>query len=61
VNVEMTLTAPGCGMGEVLKGDVARKIMNVASVKAVNVTLVWEPQWDQTRMSDAAKLQLNML
>lgn len=61
VHVEMTLTAPGCGMGEVLKGDVARKIMNVPGVKAVNVQLVWEPQWDQSRMSDAAKLQLNML
>lgn len=61
VDVEMTLTAPGCGMGESLKGDVARKIMTVTGVKAVNVALVWEPPWDQSRMSEAAKLQLNML
>ncbi len=61
VAVQMTLTAPGCGMGEALKGDVARKVMTVSGVKAVNVDLVWEPQWDQSRMSEAAKLQLNML
>ncbi len=61
VDVEMTLTAPGCGMGEVIKSDVARKISTIPEVKSVNVALVWEPQWDQSRMTDAAKLKLNML
>lgn len=61
VDVDMTLTAPGCGMGEVLKGDAARKILTVPGVKNVNVSLVWEPLWDQSRMSEAAKLKLNML
>ncbi len=61
VDVEMTLTAPGCGMGEVLKAEMARKISTVPGVKAINVALVWEPQWDQSRMTDAAKLKLNML
>ncbi len=61
VDVEMTLTAPGCGMGDVLKAEMARKISTVPGVKVVNVALVWEPQWDQGRMTDAAKLKLNML
>lgn len=61
VDVKMTLTAPGCGMGEALKGDVALKILSVPGVKITNVELVWEPQWDQSRMSEAAKLKLNML
>ncbi len=61
VDVKMTLTAPGCGMGESLKGDVALKILTVPGVKTANVELVWEPQWDQSKMSEAAKLKLNML
>ena len=60
VSVRFTLTAPGCGMGEVLKSEVARKISTIPGVKSVNVALVWEPQWDQSRMTEAAKLKLNM-
>jgi probable FeS assembly SUF system protein SufT len=60
VDIEMTLTAPGCGMGGVLKADVERKVSGVAGVKEVNVELVFEPQWEQDMMSEAAKLQLGM-
>ena len=61
VEIKMTLTAPGCGMGEYLRTDVARKVSSIPGIKDVNVELVWEPQWDQSRMSEAAKLKLNML
>jgi metal-sulfur cluster biosynthetic enzyme len=57
----MTMTAPGCGMGEYLKSDVEEKLAQVPGVKHVNVEIVWEPVWDRDRMSEAAKLQLGML
>src|SRR3989338_8020412 len=58
VDVKLTLTAPGCGMGEVLKKDAESKILGVPGVKEAQVELVWEPPWDQSKMSDAAKLKL---
>ena len=61
VHVKMTLTAPGCGMGEVIKRDAETKIKQLPGVKEVNVELVWEPPWDQSKMTDAAKLKLGML
>lgn len=61
VNIKMTLTAPGCGMGEVLKRDAEQKIQRLPGVKGVQVDLVWEPAWDQSKMSDAAKLKLGLL
>jgi probable FeS assembly SUF system protein SufT len=60
VDIEMTLTAPGCGMGGVLKADVERKVSTLPGVKEVHVDLVFEPQWEQSMMSEAAKLQLGM-
>jgi probable FeS assembly SUF system protein SufT len=60
VDIEMTLTAPGCGMGGVLKADVERKVSSLPGVKEVHVDLVFEPQWEQSMMSEAAKLQLGM-
>ena len=54
----MTLTAPGCGMGDVLKADAESKIQGVPGVEEVDVKLVVEPPWDRSRMSEAAKLQL---
>ncbi len=60
VDIEMTLTAPGCGMGGVLKADVERKVSALPGVKEVHVELVFEPQWEQSMMSEAAKLQLGM-
>ena len=61
VEVKFTLTAPGCGMGEILKVDIRNKIVGVPGVEEVEVELVWDPPWDQTMISGAAKLQLGML
>lgn len=61
VEIKMTLTAPGCGMGEVLKQDVQNKISRLPGVKQCQVELVWDPPWDRSRLSDAAKLQLGMM
>jgi len=61
VDVKMTLTAPGCGMGEFLKQDVEHKLAAVPNVTEVNVEMVFEPPWDQSRMSEAAKLQAGLL
>ena len=60
VLVEMTLTAPGCGMGPLLVEDVKRKILAVPEVSEVEVELVFDPTWDRDMMSDTAKLQLGM-
>jgi len=59
--VKMTLTAPGCGMGPVLQQDVQNKLLSIENVDDVNVELVWEPQWNQGMMTEAAKLQLGLL
>ena len=56
----MTLTAPGCGMGPVIADEVDRKINALQDVDSVNVELVWEPQWNQGMMSEAAQLELGM-
>ena len=61
VEIKMTLTAPGCGMGPSIAGDVKYKISTVPGVTEVGVEIVWEPQWNKDMMSDAAKLQLGML
>ncbi|MBI3271094.1 MAG: DUF59 domain-containing protein [Planctomycetes bacterium] len=60
VDVQMTLTAPGCGMGDILKADAERKLRAVPGVKEVSVELVLEPVWDPSRMSESARLQLGM-
>jgi len=61
VFVTMTLTAPGCGMGPVIAGDVKRRVQMVADVGNVRVDLVFDPVWNPGMMSEAAKLQLNMM
>jgi len=61
VEVKMTLTAPGCGMGEVLVNDVRSKVEIVPTVAAANVELVFDPPWNQTMMSDEARLQTGMM
>ncbi|BDG04532.1 putative Fe-S cluster assembly protein SufT [Anaeromyxobacter oryzae] len=61
VLVHMTLTAPACGIGPVLVEDVRHKVLGVQGVKDVSVELVFEPPWDPSRMSEAAKLQLGMM
>jgi probable FeS assembly SUF system protein SufT len=60
VDIKMTLTAPGCGMGPVISDEVDRKINALQNVENVNVELVWEPQWNQGMMSEAAQLELGM-
>jgi probable FeS assembly SUF system protein SufT len=59
--VKMTLTAPGCGMGDVLRADAERKIASIPGIKAVDVQMVIDPPWNPGMMSDAAKLELGML
>src|SRR5690348_4815581 len=58
IDVKMSMTAPGCGMGGVLKADVERKLSRLPSVKEVQVEIVFEPQWHPGLMSEAARLQL---
>jgi probable FeS assembly SUF system protein SufT len=61
VHVAMTLTAPACGIGPVLVDDVRRKLLGTPGVKDVDVELVFDPPWDPSRMSEAARLQLGFL
>ncbi len=61
VEIDMSMTAPGCTMGDVLKDDVRRKVQGVPGVKEVEVQVVWDPPWDASRMSDAARLQLGWM
>jgi probable FeS assembly SUF system protein SufT len=61
VDIKMTLTAPGCGMGEVLVQDVRDKVQIVPTVAHANVELVFDPPWNQTMMSDEARLQTGMM
>lgn len=58
IDIKMSMTAPGCGMGNVLKADVENKLKNLPTVKEVNVEIVFDPPWGPARMSEAAKLQL---
>jgi len=60
VKVKMTLTAPGCGMGPVLANDVKTKLESLPGVKQADVEVVFDPVWDRSMMSEAAKLQLGM-
>jgi len=60
VEVTMTLTAPGCGMGPFIVDDVRAKILDVENVDDVQVELVFDPAWDRSMMSDEARLQLGM-
>jgi metal-sulfur cluster biosynthetic enzyme len=59
VFVLMTLTAPGCGMGPMIAADVRRRVQNVPGVRNVRVELVFNPTWNPSMMSEAAKLMLN--
>lgn len=61
VEIEMSMTAPGCGMGDVLREDIRQKIHALPGVGEVDVQVVWEPPWDASRMSDAARLQLGWM
>jgi probable FeS assembly SUF system protein SufT len=58
VEIRMTMTAPGCGMGDVLKVESEDRVRTVPGVSDVHVEIVWEPPWDQSRMTEAARLEL---
>lgn len=60
VEVKMTLTAPGCGMGEILVDDARDKIERIPTIKEARVELVFDPPWNQSMMSEAARLQTGM-
>jgi probable FeS assembly SUF system protein SufT len=60
VAIDMTLTAPGCGMGPVLVGDVEYRVAKVPNVKSVAVDLVFDPPWSRERMSEEAQLETGM-
>jgi metal-sulfur cluster biosynthetic enzyme len=57
----MTLTAPGCGMGETLVSDVRSKVELIPTISEADVELVFDPPWNQNMMSEAAKLETGML
>lgn len=61
VDIDMTLTAPNCPMGDFLFEDVRQKVASVEGVEGVVVNLVFEPEWDQSMMSDEARLELGMM
>lgn len=61
VEVAMTLTAPGCGMGPIITQEVEQKIKGVPGVNNVMVNLVWDPPWNHEMMTEAARLQLGLL
>lgn len=61
VNVEMTLTAPGCGMGDILMQDVKDKIEIIPTISEANVELVFDPPWNQSMMSEVARLEAGLL
>ena len=61
VEVRMTFTSPMCPMGDLIKKDVERRVETVPGVKKVSVEIAFDPPWDQTRMTEAARLQLGLL
>jgi metal-sulfur cluster biosynthetic enzyme len=61
VEVRMTFTSPMCPMGDLIKKDVERRVETVPGVKKVSVVIAFDPPWDPTRMTEAAKLQLGLL
>jgi FeS assembly SUF system protein len=61
LDVDMTLTAPNCPMGDYIMEDVRQKLEGIAEVRQANVNLVFDPVWDQSMMSDEAKLDLGLM
>ena len=60
IKVKMTLTTPNCPVAESLPKEVKDSIMEIKEVKDVDLELVWDPPWDKSMMSEAAKLELNL-
>ena len=60
VDIEMTLTSPNCPVAESLPNSVKDNILKIDGIKDANLKLVWDPPWSKDKMSDAAKLELNL-
>ena len=60
VHIDMTLTSPGCPVAGSLPGEIEAKVKTVPGVTSTKVTVVWEPPWDKSRMSEAAMLELGL-
>lgn len=60
IDIKMTMTAPGCGMSDVLKADIQRKLSSLPTVKELNVEVVFDPPWHPGKMSEGARLQLGL-
>src|SRR5579884_3434788 len=60
IDIKMTMTAPGCGMADVLKADIQRQLSALPTVKELNVEVVFEPPWNPAKMSEGARLQLGL-
>lgn len=60
ISITMSMTAPGCGMGDVLKSDIEQKLTGLPTVKEVNVEIVFDPPWSPRLMSEATRLQLGL-
>ena len=60
VKIKMTLTTPNCPVAESLPKEVKDSVMQISKVKKVDLDLVWDPPWDKSMMSEAAKLELNL-
>jgi metal-sulfur cluster biosynthetic enzyme len=61
IEIDMSMTAPGCGMGDLLRQAAERAVREVPGVDDVVVELVWDPPWTTARISEAARLQLGLL
>ena len=61
VEVKMTLTAPGCGMGPAIAHDAQGKILSIDGVDEADVQLVWDPPWNQNMISEAGRMKLGMI
>jgi len=61
VEVAMSLTAPGCGMGPVIAEDARLRLMNVEGVESANVEIVWDPPWHQDMISEEGKMELGLI
>ncbi len=60
VNIQMTLTAPGCSMGAMIATEIEDKLLGLPDCERANVEIVWEPPWTPHRMSEAARKQLGL-
>lgn len=61
VEVKMTLTAPGCGMGPTIAADAQSKVMSLEGIKNARVDLVWDPPWNQSMISEEGRMKLGMV